>query len=103
MAGPRCRSPIPSGDWLDFVELSCREIRLYGAQNYQVARRMRAMLGNLARTLPAPRAPALLRELSLLDRTLERLNMLADDLALAHTADLQGLGAPLRAPRAHGA
>jgi len=58
---------------------------------------MRAMLENLAQT----RAPALQRELSLLDRTLERLDMLADDLALAHTADLQGLGAPLRLPRSY--
>ena len=33
--------------WDDFVQLSCREIRLYGAENYQVARRLRAMLENL--------------------------------------------------------
>ena len=98
----RVRVVFRTPDWQDFVELSCREIRLYGADNYQVARRMRAMLENLAQTLPATRAPALLRELSLLDRTLERLDMLADDLSLAHTADLQGLGAPLRAPRARG-
>ena len=45
-------------DWQDFVELSCREIRLYGAENYQVARRMRAMLENLVQQLPATRAPA---------------------------------------------
>jgi len=98
----RVRVVFRTPDWQDFVELSCREIRLYGAANYQVARRMRAMLENLAQTLPAARAPALLKELSLLDRTLEHLNMLSDDLTLAHTADLQGLGAPLRAPRAHG-
>src|SRR5689334_338281 len=97
----RPRVLFPTPNWQDFVELSCREIRLYGAANYQVARRMRAMLDNLAQTLPASRAPALQRELSLLDRTLERLDMLADDLALAHTADLQGLGAPLRLPRSY--
>src|SRR5215475_13058780 len=31
-------------DWEDFVQLACREIRLYGADNYQVARRLRAMI-----------------------------------------------------------
>jgi hypothetical protein len=35
-------------------------------------------------------------ELELLDRTLERLNPLAQDLALAQVPDLQGLGAGLR-------
>jgi uncharacterized membrane protein len=37
--------------WDDFVQLSCREIRLYGAENYQVARRLRAMLENLVQSL----------------------------------------------------
>jgi uncharacterized membrane protein len=83
--------------------LSCREIRLYGAENYQIARRMRAMLENLAATLPENRRPALLKELSLLDRALEALNLMPDDLALARTPDLQGLGAPMRQPRAHSA
>ena len=91
---PRVFFPTP--DWADFVELSCREIRFYGAENYQVARRLRAMLENLAQVLPEARKPALLHELVLLDRTLERLDMLPDDLALARMADLQGLGAPLR-------
>ena len=90
-------------NWDDFVELSCREIRLYGAANYQVARRLRAMLENLALTLPENRRPALLKELQLLDQTLDRLGLLADDLALARTPDLQGLGAPMRQPRAHSA
>jgi uncharacterized membrane protein len=90
-------------NWDDFVELSCREIRLYGAENYQIARRMRAMLENLAATLPDYRRPALLKELDLLDRALERLNLLPEDLALARTPDLQGLGAPMRPPRANSA
>jgi uncharacterized membrane protein len=88
-------------NWDDFVELSCREIRLYGVDNYQVSRRLRAMLENLAQTLPENRRPALLKELDLLDQALDRLGLLADDLALARTPDLQGLGAPMRQPRAH--
>jgi uncharacterized membrane protein len=83
-------------DWDDFVQLSCREIRLYGAANFQVARRMRAMLENLQQALPEARGPALRKELDLLDRTLARLNLLPDDLALAQTPDLQGLGASRR-------
>jgi uncharacterized membrane protein len=83
-------------NWEDFVELSCREIRLYGASNFQVARRLRAMLENLQQALPESRWPELQRELDLLDHTLERLNLLPDDLLLSRKADLQGLGAALR-------
>ena len=90
-------------NWDDFVELSCREIRLYGAENYQIARRLRAMLENLTATLPDNRRQALAKELGLLDQTLEALNLLPDDLALARTPDLQGLGAPMRKPRANSA
>jgi uncharacterized membrane protein len=88
--------------WDDFVQLSCREIRLYGAENYQVARRLRAMLENLVQSLFEARHAALLKELELLDRALERLDLLPDDLALARTSDLQGLGAPIRDPRLKG-
>jgi len=83
-------------DWDDFVQLSCREIRLYGAVNFQVARRLRAMLENLQQALPEVRGPALRKELDLLDATLTRLNPLPDDLALSRTSDLQGLGASPR-------
>jgi uncharacterized membrane protein len=83
-------------DWDDFVQLACREIRLYGAANFQVARRLRAMLENLQQALPEIRGPALRKELDLLDETLMRLKSLPDDLALSRTADLQGLGASPR-------
>jgi uncharacterized membrane protein len=78
--------------WKDFVRLSCREIRLYGARNYQVARRLRAMLQNLIAVLPEVRHGALTTELKLLDLTLERLDMLPEDLELAMASDVQGLG-----------
>src|SRR5262245_18430022 len=42
-------------NWVHFVQLSCREIRLYGAENFQVARRLRAMLENLKQALPEAR------------------------------------------------
>jgi hypothetical protein len=59
-------------DWADFVQLAVSEIRLYGAANFQVSRRLRAMILNLQEGLPENRRPALRRELDLLDRTLQK-------------------------------
>ena len=86
------RAIFRTASWDDFVHLACREIRLYGVENFQVARRLRAMLENLLAVLPEARGPALREELELLDLTLERLDMLPEDLALARVPDLQGLG-----------
>jgi uncharacterized membrane protein len=83
-------------NWDEFVQLSCREIRLYGASNFQIARRLRAMLEGLLRVLPEARRPALHEELELLDGALQRLDLQPLDLVLARTPDLQGLGASLR-------
>ena len=74
------------------MQLACREIRLYGAENFQIARRLRAMIDNLVKTLPESRRPALRQERDLLDRTIERLYVLPEDLALARISDSQGLG-----------
>jgi uncharacterized membrane protein len=79
-------------NWEDFVQLACREIRHYGAENFQVARRMRAMIENLLQTLPGYRHPVLREELDLLDSTLPALYPLPQDLALARVPDTQGLG-----------
>lgn len=95
-AGGAIRVVLRTPNWEDFVTLACREIRLYGASNFQIARRMRAMLENLMRTLPEARAPALREELELLDWALEQLPMAPRDLALARVPDLQGLGSASR-------
>jgi hypothetical protein len=50
------------------------------------------MIENLAQTLPEHRRPALRNELDLLDRALEKLYTLPEDLALARVPDTQGLG-----------
>ena len=50
------------------------------------------MIINLANVLPAVRHTALQQELDLLDRTLEKLYVLPEDLALARIPDTQGLG-----------
>lgn len=86
-------------NWDDFVQLAVSEIRLYGAGNFQIARRLRAMMENLEASLSEARRPALRRELDLLDRTMQRLYQLPEDLALARDADLQGLGGAVQAGR----
>jgi len=83
-------------DWSDFVELSCREIRFYGAGNFQVARRLRAMLENLIEVLPQRRTPLLRRELDLLDQAIDHAHLLPDDRSLSRVPDLQGLGSTAR-------
>ena len=82
--------------WEDFVHLAFSEIRFYGAENIQIARRLRAMIVNLTDSLPAQRHAALLKELELLDRTIEKLYILPEDLELARIPDLQGLGGSSR-------
>jgi hypothetical protein len=83
-------------NWEDFVHLAFSEIRFYGAENMQIARRLRAMIVNLADTLPAQRHPAMHQELNLLDRMIEKLYVLPEDLALARIPDSQGLGGSRR-------
>jgi uncharacterized membrane protein len=88
----RLRVIFPTPNWDDFVQLAFREIRLYGAENFQVARRLRATVNNLVEILPESRRPALQVELDLLDRTLQKLYTLDEDLAVARIPDTQGLG-----------
>ena len=83
---------LPTPNWEDFVKLTFNEIRLYGAENFQVARRLRALIENLSASLVESRQPALRGELDLLDRTLETAHAFPEDLALARQPDLQGLG-----------
>jgi len=79
-------------NWEDFVHLAFTEIRFYGAENMQIARRLRAMIVNLMDVLPGQRHTALAKELELLDRAIERLYVLPEDLKLARIPDSQGLG-----------
>jgi uncharacterized membrane protein len=83
-----CRTP----NWEDFVHLAFTEIRLSGAHNIQVARRLRAMIENLIETLPDYRRSALSQELTLLDREIDGRFANPEDRVLARVADSQGLG-----------
>ena len=79
-------------NWEEFVHLAFSEIRCCGANNLQVVRRLRAMIENLLQTLPAHRHAALLQQLELLDREIEKHFTHPEELALARVADAQGLG-----------
>jgi uncharacterized membrane protein len=79
-------------NWEDFVQLSCSEIRYYGASNFQIARRLKAMLLDLMHELPQYRAPALQREKDLLNETLDRSFVIPADRELAKIGDVQGFG-----------
>jgi uncharacterized membrane protein len=79
-------------NWEDFVVLGVTEIRQYGRDSIQVQRRLRAMLGDLIETLPPRRAPALRKELALLDKSSKRTFHDLADQTLAETGDLQGIG-----------
>jgi uncharacterized membrane protein len=79
-------------DWDDYVHISFREIRRCGSGSLQIERRLRAMIENLMKTLPAARHSALRRELRLLDATITRAHVFDEDIALARIPDTQGLG-----------
>jgi uncharacterized membrane protein len=79
-------------NWKDFLERTFSEIRQCGAGNFQVARRLRAMIESVIQNLSESRMPLLREQLELLDRAVEKLYLFPEDLALARVADSQGLG-----------
>lgn len=86
------RLTFPTPGWNDIVDLAVTEVRQYGASSMQVARRLRAMLEHLIDRLPPARAPALERELVLLEQTVARNFPEIDDRRRANIGDVQGLG-----------
>ena len=82
--------PVP--DWEDYVSLAVSEIRLYGANSIQVPRRLLACLEHLIEVLPTSRAPALRRELLLLEKAVKREFVDIEDQKRMSTGDRQGLG-----------
>jgi hypothetical protein len=83
---------LPTPNWDDFVDLAFSEIRLYGASNFQVTRRLYSIIEDLMNVLPQTRQAALQRHLHVLNDTLEQRHLLPEDLTLARTPDRQGLG-----------
>jgi uncharacterized membrane protein len=91
-AAGRVRLIYRTPDWEDFVVLAVTEIRQYGCTSTQINRRLRAMLEDLIRTLPAERATPLRQELKLLKKSTERSFAEPEERALADEADSQGVG-----------
>jgi uncharacterized membrane protein len=88
----RLRVIFRTPNWEDYVHLSFVEIRSCGSNNLQIVRRLRAMIENLLASLPEHRHAALLEQLTLLDREVERSFPYAEDLMLSKIGDAQGLG-----------
>ena len=87
-------------NWEDFVNIACTEIRACGADNMQIARRMRALLEDVGRVLPEYRRPSIETQLTLLDRAIESSYPNPEERALARVPDVQGLGGSSAARRA---
>jgi len=79
-------------DWDALVGLAVTEIRHYGKDSIQVARRLRAMLVNLIEAVPQERAVRLREELDLLHRTVERNFLDGEDRTRAAHPDSMGMG-----------
>ncbi len=83
-------------DWEDFVTLAGTELRIYGATNPQVTRRLRAMYDQLLRVVPPERAEALRRERDLLEETISGTWSSPRDREIAGAPDSQGFGGRAR-------
>ena len=86
------RLVFPTPNWDDFVQLTCREIRMCGADSIQVARRLRAMLRSLKKSLPPARSGPLVDEDELLMQSIRDHFPMSQDMLLASSPDVQGLG-----------
>jgi hypothetical protein len=92
-------------NWEDFIHLSCTEIRHCGANNVQIARRLRAMFDNLLVALPPHRHQAVKDERDRLDQALKGALLLphSADLAVASVHRLAGIGGSRRTLARHDA
>jgi uncharacterized membrane protein len=79
-------------DWEGYVHMAFDEIRLAGACSPQVTRRMKAALEDLLECAPPARRLPLERQLALLEAGVRRTIDDDDDVRLALTPDVQGIG-----------
>ena len=99
-AGPdgETRLVAPTRSWDDYLELGLTEIRHYGATSLQTCRRLRAVLLDLESGVLPRNQPAVLRQLLLLDRTVDAAFPDEDDRRPARVADRQGIGGASQQP-----
>jgi len=93
-AAGKVRFVMPVPDWDDLLILACEEIRFYGTSSVQVMRRLRALLSELARDVPPPRALVVRTYLARVDQAIGRIHGDAGERSDALQADRQGLGMP---------
>jgi uncharacterized membrane protein len=86
------RLVYPNMVWEDLLDLSLTEIRHYGADTPQIARRMRALLLGLAEHAPPARRPALDDQLARLDAALRAAYPDPVERAYAQAPDHLGIG-----------
>ncbi len=83
--------------WSDIVDLALLEVVDAGLGQFQVTRRVTAMLNDLLADLPESRHSALLRYKRRLAQGIETLPV--EYQAIAHTGDRQGIGGSRWRPR----
>jgi uncharacterized membrane protein len=91
-AAGKLRLVYRTPNWEDFVHLAVTEIRQFGGESIQVARRLHAMLEDLIQVLPPQRGELIRKELSLLYRSTQKYFTEPEDHALAEISDAQGVG-----------
>lgn len=92
-AAGQTRVFVPTSTWEDYLSLAFDEIRICGASQVQVMRRMRAALNDLESAAAVPsRTEAVRRYLHRLDGTVDASTLDANDRIAAHAADRQGIG-----------
>jgi uncharacterized membrane protein len=82
----------PNPGWVELLDLSLTEIRHYGADAPQIARRMRALLLGLIEYAPDARGPALQDQLARLDRAVVASYPDAAEREQAREPDHSGIG-----------
>lgn len=83
---------VPSPSWDDYVDLALSEIRRAGAVQFQVVRRLRALLDRVERLCPEIRHTAIARHRAALDEVVSAEFPLDADRRFASVPDAQGIG-----------
>jgi len=91
-SGGKLRLVYRTPNWEDFVALAVTEIRQFGGNSIQIARRMRAILEDLIPLLSVHRGSVLRQELELLKSTVDHGFAIPQDRMRAESPDSQGLG-----------
>lgn len=86
----RLRLVVPNPGWEDLLDLAVTEIRVFGIEQPQIARRLRSLLNALRAQAPAVRHAAIDAQLARLDAAIER--AYPDPVERAHAASADHIG-----------